>query len=188
MSDFHLQPLEKLLLFSFCRNNGYAISTPIRLQFATDGVAPEGPGHGIETVRIDGNDFFAVYDAVAKARLHCIKGKGPFFIEAMTYRLGAHSTSDDPSRYRDGKELSLWEKKCPILRLRRYLERKKLWNDSLEKKLQLQIKQQVDAAIAVCKETRPPPLSSIIADVYFEPTARLKEQMQELRRFFPESE
>lgn len=190
--DFHVglsfAAVRKAPVIFFCRNNGYAISTPIQSQFATDGVAPEGIGHGIETIRIDGNDFFAVYETVEKARQHCIKGKGPFFIEAMTYRLGAHSTSDDPSRYRDEKELSEWEKKCPIRRLRLYLEKNQLWNDSLEKKLLSQIKQQVDAAIAECKETPPPPLSSLIADVYFEPTPRLREQMQELRRFFPEGD
>src|SRR5690606_34377723 len=100
----------------------------------------------------------------------CVNGKGPVLIEAMTYRMGAHSTSDDPSRYREDKEWKKWEKKCPILRLRHYLEDKKLWNEEKEEKLQKMIKKEVDEAIAAAKEVPPPALETLIQDVYFEPT------------------
>ncbi|CCB92000.1 2-oxoisovalerate dehydrogenase subunit alpha,mitochondrial [Waddlia chondrophila 2032/99] len=187
--DFHVgltfAAVRKAPVIFFCRNNGYAISTPTSKQFGSEGVAPEGIGHGITTYRVDGNDFFAVYETVLNARKECIQGKGPVLIEAMTYRMGAHSTSDDPSRYRDDKECRKWEKRCPILRLKRYLEKKKLWNEEEEKKLQKKIKQEVDAAIAAAKEVLPPSLETLIQDVYFAPTPRLREQLQELKRFFP---
>lgn len=190
--DFHVglsfAAVRKAPVIFFCRNNGYAISTPTNRQFATDGVAPEGVGHGIKTYRIDGNDFFAVYDTVEKARKYCLEGKGPVLIEAMTYRLGAHSTSDDPSRYRDDKECGKWEKRCPILRLRLYLEKKKLWDNQKEDRLQKKIKKEIDEAIAIAKDTAPPPLSTLIRDVYFEPTPRLVEQYHDLKRFFPGDE
>ncbi len=190
--DFHVgltfAAVRKAPVIFFCRNNGYAISTPTTSQFGSEGVAPEGIGHGIKTFRVDGNDFFAVYETVQKAREECVKGKGPVLIEAMTYRLGAHSTSDDPSRYRDDKECRKWEKKCPILRLRTYLEKKQLWDEKKEEKLQKSIKKEVDAAIAAAKEVPPPTLDSLIEDVYFEPTPRLREQLHELKRFFPGDE
>jgi pyruvate dehydrogenase E1 component alpha subunit len=190
--DFHVglsfAAVRKAPAIFFCRNNGYAISTPTHSQFASDGIAPEGFGHGIETYRVDGNDFFAVFETVEKARKYCLQGKGPVLIEAMTYRLGAHSTSDDPTRYRDENECRKWEKKCPILRLRLYLEKRKLWDAQKEDSLQKKIKKEVDEAIAIAKETPPPPLSSLIRDVYFEPTPRLLEQYHELKRFVPGGE
>ena len=190
--DFHVglsfAAVRKAPVIFFCRNNGFAISTPASNQFATDGVALEGIGHGIKTFRVDGNDFFAVYETVEKARKHCLQGKGPVLIEAMTYRLGAHSTSDDPSLYRDDKECRKWEKRCPILRLRLYLEKNKLWSQDKEKRLQKIIKNEVDEGIASAKETPPPALSTLIRDVYFEPTLRLHEQFHELKRFFPGGE
>lgn len=190
--DFHVglsfAAVRKSQTIFFCRNNGYAISTPCRSQFATDGVAPEGIGHGITTFRVDGNDFFAVHETVQKAKKACLKGEGPVFIEAMTYRLGAHSTSDDPTRYRPDHEAQKWEKKCPMLRLGLFLKKKKLWSEAKEKEFAADVKQQVDAAIEEAKKTPPPPIESLIQGVYFEPTPRLKEQFERLRTFFPKEE
>lgn len=188
--DFHVglsfAAVRKAPVIFFCRNNGYAISTPCSKQFATDGVAPEGVGHGIATFRVDGNDFFAVHEVVSTARKMCLKGDGPVLIEAMTYRMGAHSTSDDPTRYRQEKEVKVWEKKDPILRLRLYLEKKKLWNSKKEAAMQEEIKREVDAAIEVAKNTPPPPLDTIVKDVYFDVPQRLQEQLKSLKRFFPD--
>ena len=190
--DFHVgltfAAVRKAPVIFFCRNNGYAISTPCSDQFATDGVAPEGIGHGITTYRIDGNDFFAVHETVSKARKQCLQGKGPVFIEAMTYRLGAHSTSDDPTRYRSDNEVKDWENKCPILRLRLYLEKKKLWDAKKEDHLLQEIKSEVDKAIEVAKKTPPPPLKSLVEDVYFEVPTRLQEQFERTKAFFPQQE
>lgn len=188
--DFHVglnfAAVRKAPVIFFCRNNGYAISTPCSRQFATDGIAPEGVGHGITTYRVDGNDFFAIYETVKNARKMCLEKPCPIFIEAMTYRLGAHSTSDDPSLYRRDDEVAQWQKKCPILRLRRYLERKKLWNEEQEKKLIEEISTSITNAVAVAKETPKPPLKSIFEHVYFEVPPKLKEQYESLKQFFPE--
>ena len=84
----------------FCRNNGYAISTPVNEQYKGDGIAVRGPAFGMDTIRVDGNDVFAVYNATRAARDICINENRPVLIEAMTYRIGHHSTSDDSSAYR----------------------------------------------------------------------------------------
>lgn len=185
--DFHVgltfAAVRQAPVIFFCRNNGYAISTPCKVQFVTDGVAPEGIGHGIQTYRIDGNDFFAIHETVSKARTECLEGRGPVFIEAMTYRLGAHSTSDDPSRYRSESELQTWEAKCPIKRLRLYLEKKKLWDYKQEEMLLQEIKDEVTKAIEIAKNTPSPPLDSLIKDVYFEIPSRLQEQFNGLKQF-----
>ena len=97
------------------RNNGYAISTPSSEQFAGDGIAPRGIGYGIKTIRVDGNDILAVYAAGVEARKLAIDSSGPVMIETMSYRLGAHSTSDDPTSYRNAEEEQLWAEKDPIL-------------------------------------------------------------------------
>ena len=109
----------------FCRNNGYAISTPTKDQYRGDGIAARGIGYGIHTIRVDGNDFFAVYSATKAARQLAIQGSVPVLIEAMTYRGGHHSTSDDASRYRTDEELSYWRKEQnPITRMRNFLEKR----------------------------------------------------------------
>ncbi|KAK6044567.1 2-oxoisovalerate dehydrogenase subunit alpha, domain protein, partial [Cooperia oncophora] len=85
----------------FCRNNGYAISTPTSEQYGGDGIAGKGAGYGLHTIRVDGNDVFAVYNATKAARELALKNK-PVLIESMTYRLGHHSTSDDSTISRRG--------------------------------------------------------------------------------------
>jgi pyruvate dehydrogenase E1 component alpha subunit len=169
----------------FCRNNGYAISTPSSRQFMANGVAPKGIGYGVATFRIDGNDYFAIHETVSRARLQCLEGKGPVLIEAMTYRRGAHSTSDDPSLYRSQEEVSAWEKKCPALRLRRYLEGRKLWDETQEKELIASVTEELNQAVAIARATPKPPLKSLVEHVYFEVPQTLKEQYEELKAFFP---
>jgi 2-oxoisovalerate dehydrogenase E1 component alpha subunit len=92
----------------FCRNNGYAISTPVREQYKGDGIAARGIAYGLPTIRVDGNDLLAVHDATALARERALKDNTPVVIEAMTYRGGHHSTSDDSTRYRGAEEIQYW--------------------------------------------------------------------------------
>lgn len=187
--DFHVglnfAAVRKCPVIFFCRNNAYAISTPCCRQFASNGIAPKGIGYGIKTYRVDGNDFFAIYETVFRARSYCLEYNEPVLIEAMTYRLGAHSTSDDPTLYRSNDEVVSWEKKSPILRLGRYLEAKGLWNEERDKELHARISEEITKAIAVAKETPPPALESIVENVYFEVPPELKEQYNELKTFFP---
>ena len=187
--DFHtgvnFAAVRKAPCIFFRRNNGYAISTGLERQFASDGIAPKGIGYGIHTFRIDGNDVFAVRETVARARKICLDGEGPVLIEAMTYRRGAHSTSDDPSLYRPEGEDELWEKRCPVLRLGEYLKKQKLWSDAKDKKLLKEIQEEVTKAIEVAKATPKPPLHTLMEDVYFEIPSALQEQYEELKRLYP---
>lgn len=181
--DFHVgvnfAAVRKAPVIFFCRNNGYAISTPAREQFAAEGIVQKGIGYGIEAVRVDGNDFFAVYDVVSQARRHCLAGKGPVLIEAMTYRLGAHSTSDDPTLYRSEEEVKTWQAKDPLVRLRLYLEKQGLWNQAEEDKLKSEIGREVDQAIAEAKSSPKPTLHSIVDDVYFAVPPELERQYEQ---------
>ncbi len=183
--DFHVgvnfAAVRKVPAIFFCRNNHYAISTPSEEQFASDGIAPKGIGYGIEAVRVDGNDFIAVYQVVKEARQKCIDGQGPILIEAMTYRLGSHSTSDDPSLYRMEEEVKTWEKKDPILRLRLYLESCGLWDVEQEKTCLTKIIKDVDEAIAESKIKPKPLLHSMVEDVYFEVPQTLENQFEEMK-------
>lgn len=182
--DFHVglnfAAVRKSPAIFFCRNNGYAISTPCAEQFASDGITPKGIGYGITAVRVDGNDFFAIYEAVTQARQQCMQGKGPILIEAMTYRLGAHSTSDDPSLYRDEKEVESWRGKDPILRLRRYLEKENLWDENQEQAWLAEVNAEIQKAVETAKTTPKPELHSLIEDVYFDVPEKIQEQYSSL--------
>jgi 2-oxoisovalerate dehydrogenase E1 component alpha subunit len=92
----------------FCRNNGYAISTPTSEQYRGDGIVARANGYGMSHIRVDGNDIMAVYDATREARRLAVTNNEPVLIEAMTYRGGHHSTSDDSSRYRAQSEIDDW--------------------------------------------------------------------------------
>ncbi len=181
--DFHVglnfAAVRKAPCIFFCRNNGYAISTPVERQFASDGIAPKGVGYGMKAIRVDGNDFFAVYDAVKSAKEYALSGKGPVLIEAMTYRMGPHSTSDDPSRYRKDEDVEKWKASCPILRLRQYLEEKGLWNSASEEAYKAEVIAEIDTAIEKAKNTPKPPRESLIEHVYYEIPDELKRQLDE---------
>lgn len=182
--DFHaginFAAVRKAPVLFFCRNNGYAISTPTFRQFASEGVAPKGIGYGVEAIRVDGNDFFAVYYATLKAKERALAGLGPTLIEAMTYRMGAHSSSDDPSAYRKNEESKGWEERDPILRLRRYLEKKKLWDLSREISFMEGLKMETDKAIKSAKDMPRAPLEKMIEDVWETTPDRLKEEFTEI--------
>lgn len=184
--DFHVglnfAAVRKAPAIFFCRNNGYAISTPACKQYGGENIASKGIGYGMATWQVDGNDFFAVHDVVQKARRHCLEGGGPALIEALTYRLGAHSTSDDPTRYRSDDEVTRWEKRCPILRLRLYLAKKGLWDEKKEASLIEEINESISAAIVQAKAAEAPPDASLIQDVYFTVPRALKEQYEEVMR------
>ncbi len=188
--DFHVglnfAALKKAPVIFFCRNNGFAISTRVEDQFASKGIASKGKAYGIESIQVDGNDYFAVHEVVTKAKEKCLAGKGPILIEAVTYRLGAHSTSDDPTAYRDDAEVEKWKKRDPVLRLKRYLESKKLWDEKKEKSHLSKVKKEIDLAIEAAKGTPGPALETIVKDVYFEVPESLQKQYEELATFFPE--
>ncbi|XP_065559795.1 2-oxoisovalerate dehydrogenase subunit alpha, mitochondrial-like [Artemia franciscana] len=166
----------------FCRNNGYAISTPSREQYKGDGVAGRGPAYGIHTIRVDGNDVFAVYNATKAARDICASENKPVLLEAMTYRLGHHSTSDDSTAYRSVDEVRYWdERDHPIARLKYYLVSKGWWDDAKEKAWKEQNKKEVLQAFARAEKKLKPNWTELFKDVYHEMPQHLREQMKQMQ-------
>ncbi len=163
-----------------CTNNQYAISVPLAKQCATGTLVSKAAGYGMPGAAVDGNDVLAVYVAAQEAAERARRGEGPSFIECLTFRMGPHSSSDDPSRYRDEKLYEAWKKRDPIERFRKYLADKNLWNDSKEKALQEELKKQIAEAIEEAEPMPPPSLESMFEDVYAEMTPQLKRQMEAL--------
>ena len=114
----------------FCQNNQWAISVPREIQMNSETVAQKAFAYGAHAVQVDGNDLFAVYRATREAIDRARAGNGVTLIEAMTYRLADHTTADDARRYRDEAEVASWRAKDPMIRLRKYLEAKGLWDDA----------------------------------------------------------
>lgn len=165
----------------FCRNNGYAISTPAEEQFAGDGIASRGLGYGIKTIRVDGNDVLAIYAATKEARRIAIEEKCPVLIEAMTYRLAAHSTSDDPTGYRSREEENKWRAKDPIARMAKWLDSKGWFDEAENQKRVDKARQDVLAAMKSCEKTDVCAIEDIVEDVYDTAPWHLKEQLSELK-------
>lgn len=163
------------------RNNGYAISTPASQQFATDGIAARGLGYGIKTIRVDGNDILAVYAAATAARKIAIDEQRPVLIETMSYRLGAHSTSDDPSGYRSSEEENEWRQLDPIGRMKNWLIARNWWDEKADKALQETYRSEILAELKLAEKREKPPLSSLVTDVYKTTPAHLVEQLQQLQ-------
>lgn len=166
-----------------CRNNGYAISTPTLEQYRGDGIASRGTGYGIDTIRVDGNDIWAVREATLKARELALKDGGrPVLIEAMSYRISHHSTSDDSFAYRARVEVEDWKRRDnPITRLRKYLEKKGIWDEEKEKEARGRLRKEVLKAFAEAEKEKKPPIRSMFEDVYEEMTPQTRKQMEELR-------
>jgi pyruvate dehydrogenase E1 component alpha subunit len=163
-----------------CTNNQYAISVPLAKQCGTGSMVQKAAGYGMPGVAVDGNDVLAVYAAAHEAAERARRGEGPSFIEAVTFRMGPHSSSDDPARYRDEKLYEAWKKRDPIDRFRQYLEGKNLWDDKKEKTLQEELKGLIADAIAEAEPMPPPSLESVFEDVYAEMTPQLRRQMEAL--------
>lgn len=166
----------------FCRNNGYAISTPAEEQFAGDGIASRGLGYGIKTIRVDGNDVFAVYAATKQARELALEHNCPVLIEAMTYRLAAHSTSDDPTGYRSKEEEARWQQKDPIARLEAWLKAQGWLDEDQEAKDLEKMRQEVLQELKRVEKVPVCAIDQIIEDVYDTPPWHLKEQLAQLKQ------
>ncbi|KAG5458668.1 MAG: thiamine diphosphate-binding protein [Olpidium bornovanus] len=225
----------------YCRNNGFAISTPASEQYRGDGIGKSDerlnvsvpveadafgfisesrsryvtnggsntdahstcrrersdagaahPGYGIYTIRVDGNDVWAVYNATKKAREIAVEQHRPVLMEAMTYRVSHHSTSDDSSAYRPKKaggksdlppEAESWSKRDnPIHRMRKYLENKGWWSEEAEKAHRSEIRTAILESFAMAERRPKPPVEDLFTDVYDVPPPSLVAQKNELRR------
>jgi len=181
--DFHTSlnfaGVFKIPVIFFCRNNQYAISVPSKIQTAAKSIAVKAVAYGIEGIQVDGNDVLAVYEATRRARERARKGEGPTLIEGLTYRRGAHSSSDDPRRYREDAEVESWIKKDPIDRLRRYMERKGCWDAKKEDALRKETTETIAAALAGGESVGPPPVESMFEDVFSRLPSHLEKQKSE---------
>jgi pyruvate dehydrogenase E1 component alpha subunit len=166
----------------FCQNNQWAISVPRDKQTASETLAMKAEAYGFEGVRVDGNDLLAVYSAAHRAVEKAREGGGPTLIEAITYRMSGHSTADDPRRYREDREVTEWSERDPIARFRRYLEGRDLWSESDEAQAQSEAERSIEEMIQEEEEAGPPPLESLVEDVFAEVPWHLAEELEEVRR------
>jgi 2-oxoisovalerate dehydrogenase E1 component alpha subunit len=159
-----------------CRNNGWAISVPSATQTAAKSFAAKAIGYGVPGIRVDGNDLLAVWQVASEAIDRARAGDGPTLIEALTYRLQGHSSSDDPSVYRDPKEPEVWENKDPVNRLRGYLKHRDLWSERWETELVESYNQQITDALAASDRKQAPAIETMFDDVFEDLPPHLREQ------------
>ncbi|MBO8170332.1 MAG: pyruvate dehydrogenase (acetyl-transferring) E1 component subunit alpha [Bacillaceae bacterium] len=185
--DFHeglnFAAVHKVPAIFFCQNNLYAISVPLTKQTASDTLAQKAVAYGMPGVQVDGNDALAVYRAVHDAAERARRGEGPTLIEAVTYRHGPHTMAgDDPSRYRKEEELDEWQQRDPIHRLRTYLEKKGIWSDEDQQRVEEEMKQEISNAMDRLGAMGKSNVLEIFDLVYSETPEHLKEQRQELEQ------
>jgi 2-oxoisovalerate dehydrogenase E1 component alpha subunit len=170
----------------FCRNNMYAISTPIDDQYAGDGIAVRGVSYGMPTIRVDGNDLFAIYFAVQEARKIILRDKMPVLIEAISYRQGDHSTSDFSQRYRDEEEMKKWKEllegfTSPIERMDKYLTKRGLITPERTAEVRLAAKNSVRDALKNAIGEVHPEIDLLFEEVYDKMPKHIEEQRDQLR-------
>ncbi|OLS23079.1 MAG: Pyruvate dehydrogenase E1 component subunit alpha [Candidatus Heimdallarchaeota archaeon LC_2] len=186
-NDFHsgvnFGAVTKSPVIFICMNNQFAISVPLEKQTAADKIIDKAIGYGLPGDRIDGNDILAMYTAVTEAADRARNGEGPTFIEALTYRLGPHTSSDDPTRYREDKEVRAWEKKDPIIRYKNYLILKGIITEEGDKKLWDKYDKLFNELIAEADKKGPPDIETMFTEVYEEMPWNLKEQLEEVKSF-----
>ena len=163
-----------------CQNNHWAISVPAARQSASATFAIKGRAYGVPSVRIDGNDVLAVYGALRTALARARAGGGPTFIESVTYRIGAHSTSDDPTRYRSQDEVDEWMRRDPLARLRAHLEHRGLVDEASDDVLERELNAEIAAAIQAVESAPAPARATLFDDVYADLPWHLREQRREL--------
>lgn len=181
-NDFHgglnLAGVLKTPTVFFCVNNQYALSVPVNKQTASATLAEKAAAYGMASFRVDGNDVLAVYDVTARAANHARQGRGPVLIEAVTYRLGLHSSSDNPALYRTSEEAESWSSADPIPRFRKFLEGKGWWSAEWEAAVRKQHLEQIHVAVAEAESAPPPEPASLFENVYSEPTLALRAQQR----------
>ncbi|WP_010282830.1 pyruvate dehydrogenase (acetyl-transferring) E1 component subunit alpha [Bacillus timonensis] len=161
------------------QNNRFAISTPVEKQSAAHTLAQKAVAAGIPGIQVDGMDALAVYVAVKEARERAINGEGPTLIETLTYRYGPHTMAgDDPTRYRTAELDNEWEKKDPLVRFRKYLEGKGIWNEEIENQIIEEAKEDIKNAIKKADETPKQKVTDLISHMYEELPLNLEEQME----------
>ncbi len=187
--DFHnainFAGVFKLPSVLICQNNHWSISVPTSRQTVSQTIAVKARAYGVPGVRVDGNDILACYSVIRQAVELARSGGGATFIECVTYRMGAHTTSDDPTRYRSDAEVEAWAKKDPVERFRKYLSAQGLLPEGYDESLETSFGAELSAAIEQVEAAAPPHPESIFEDVYATRPWHLEEQLAELRAAGP---
>ena len=160
----------------FLQNNQWAISTSRRQQSAVADLAARAQGYGMPGYSVDGNDLLAVHRVMAQAVENALQGGGPSLIEAHTFRLWAHTTADDPTRYVDPKDIENWSSRDPIQRMQAYLQGKNRWDDNVSAAMQAEVAGLIDEAFAKAAAYPRASQSSVYEHVYASTTPALQRQ------------
>ena len=163
------------------KGTAWAISVPTRIQCSAPTLAQRGVGYGMDCIQVDGNDLFAVVKVVREAAERARTTNRPTFIEAITYRLGDHTTADDARRYRDQEEVEMWKLRDPLIRLRNHLDGKGLWDETRQAALLEQAEAHVVDVVKSAVEIEPLPASDMFANMYKAMPAGLEEQARAMR-------
>ena len=182
--DFHegmnMASVFKVPAVFFNQNNGFAISVPIDKQMNSETVAQKSVAYGIPGVRVDGNDIFAVYFQTKEALDRARDGEGPTLIEAVTWRYGAHTTADDPTKYRNQvKSDEIRQTRDPLMRLERYMKNEGIWDEGWTTQIQNQITEEVEQAIREVESYPKPKVDDLFDYVFETPTWTIAKQKEE---------
>jgi pyruvate dehydrogenase E1 component alpha subunit len=175
----NLAGLRRAPVVFLLKNNGWAISTPVSKQTAALSFAARAPGYGFPGELVDGNDLFAVHDATSRAVARARAGEGPTLIEARTYRLGAHNTADDSTRYVDPAELERRRGADPIDRMRRYLVGRGLIDQSSEARMAAELAEEIEQAVSAAEAGVRPGPEALFDHVYADPPPRVRRQREQ---------
>ncbi len=183
--DFHVGAnfagVYEVPIVLLCRNNQWAISVPFSTQTASDSIAVKASAYGLEGIRVDGNDIFAVHQVTRQAAEKAREGGGATLIEAVTYRLAGHSTSDDPRAYRPDAEVKEWQGKDPLLRFKRYLIHEGHWSEADDQKAELETRKAIQVDLKRAEKVGPPAIDTLFEDVFDQLPWHLQEQLQNCR-------
>lgn len=190
--DFHsgmnFAAVQKAPCIFLLENNQFAISTPTSKQSASETFADKAIAYGMPGVRVDGNDLLAMYQAVKEAADRARAGEGPTLIEAVSFRMGAHSTSDDPSRYVDDELYKEWAKKDPVDRLVKYLKKQGVIDDDQIREMEEQAKEEVNEALKEAESVAPmPDPETLWEDLYEELPEMHQVQRERMRQDIAEN-
>lgn len=186
--DFHealnIASVNKAPVIFFCQNNHWAISVPLHLQTASQTIAQKAVAYGMKGIQVDGNDILAVYKVMEEAVARSRKGEGPMLIEAVTYRQGPHTTADDPTKYRDAKEVQDWvENNDPLKRFHTFLEQKGLMTTTKADELREMFNDEIEKAVQEAEAFELATTEQAFDYVYDKPHQLLKEQKKEVQQF-----
>ncbi len=182
--DFHealnFAAVFKVPVLFVVQNNHWAISVPVSRQTASASLAQKAHAYGMPGMQVDGNDVLAVYAAATEALARARQGEGPTLLEALTYRMGDHTTADDAGRYRPQEEVQSWLERDPIARLRRLLSAEHGWSEEREAALEAEVQGWVAEQVRLYEETAPAPPEELFRHQYAEMPVNLREQMDSL--------